>query len=72
MKYFLIVILITISACSHRQLPHNQPLHRNNFDKISYIINNNSNQQAQARAGNYYWVLDETGHYVVNNNYEVK
>ena len=38
MQYFLITILITISACSHRQLPHNQPLHR---DVVADIIMKN-------------------------------
>jgi hypothetical protein len=36
MKYFIVTILITITACSHRQLPHNQPLHR---DVVADIIN---------------------------------
>jgi hypothetical protein len=68
MKYFIIAILITTTACSHRQLPHNQPLHR---DVAADIINKNEyEKQAQAGAEKYYWVLDETGHYVVNNNYK--
>jgi hypothetical protein len=45
MKYFIITILITITACSHRQLPHQQPLHR---DVVADIIMKNEYEKQQA------------------------